>query len=75
VVVHPAVDQLKRLESLLAARPATKNELAAAMGCSTKTIQRAMRSLERGGAVLEIQIDKQNDCGKETPLTRLKDNP
>ena len=61
VVVHPAVDQLRKLESLLAAGPATKNELAAAMGCSTKTIQRALRSLERGGAVLEIQIDRQNE--------------
>ena len=60
MVVHPAVDQLRRLESLLAA-PATKTELAAAMGCSTKTIQRALRSLERGGAVLAVEIDKQNE--------------
>jgi uncharacterized protein YerC len=55
------VDQLRRIESLLAAEPATKNELAAAMGCSTKTIQRALRSLERGGAVLEIIIDHANE--------------
>lgn len=61
MVVHPAVDQLRKLESLLAAGPATKNELAAAMGCSAKTIQRALRSLERGGAVLEIIIDHANE--------------
>ena len=61
MVVHPAVDQLRKLESLLAAGPATKNELAAAMGCSAKTIQRALRSLERGGAVLETIVDSGNE--------------
>ena len=61
VVVHPLVDQLRRLERLLAAGPATKNELAAAMGCSAKTIQRALRTLQRGGAVLEQIVDAGNE--------------
>jgi predicted ArsR family transcriptional regulator len=61
VVVHPVVDQLRRLESLLAAGPATKAELAAAMGCSAKTIQRALRTLQRGGAVLEQIVEAGNE--------------
>jgi DNA-binding HxlR family transcriptional regulator len=61
VVVHPVVDQLRQLESLLAAGPATKRDLAVKMGCSQKTIQRTLRTLERGGAVLEIIIDHANE--------------